>query len=139
MMNANTIALVQDSWNKVEPIQATAADLFYERLFELDPALRALFRGDMAEQKQKLMQMIGTAVHMLDRLDELVPVVQKLGSRHVDYGVEAKDYDTVGTALLDTLEKGLGDAFTGEVEAAWAEVYAVLKTTMLSAEPVSSL
>ncbi len=135
-MDSKTIELVQSSWQKVEPISMAAADLFYDKLFELDPNLRPLFRGDMMEQKDKLMKMIGTAVKMLSRLDDLVPVVQQLGSRHVDYGVKEADYDTVGRALLDTLGKGLGDEFSSDVEAAWAEVYGVLKTTMLSEEPV---
>ncbi len=135
-MDSKTIELVQSSWQKVEPISMAAADLFYDKLFELDPNLRPLFRGDMMEQKDKLMKMIGTAVKMLSRLDDLVPVVQQLGSRHVDYGVKETDYDTVGRALLDTLGKGLGDEFSSDVEAAWAEVYGVLKTTMLSEEPV---
>jgi hemoglobin-like flavoprotein len=133
-VDAKTITLVQESWAKVEPISMTAADLFYAKLFELDPGLEPLFKGDMMEQKGKLMQMIGTAVKMLNRLDELVPVVVKLGERHVEYGVVAKDYDTVGAALLDTLSKGLGDEFTPEVEQAWTEVYGVLAETMLSAD-----
>lgn len=137
-MDAKTIKLVQDSWAKVEPISMTAADLFYAKLFELDPGVEKLFKGDMTQQKGKLMQMIGTAVKMLNRLDELVPVVVRLGERHVDYGVAAKDYDTVGAALLDTLEKGLGDAFTPEVKAAWTEVYTVLAETMLSAEQATA-
>lgn len=137
-MDEKTITLVQESWAKVEPISMTAADLFYAKLFELDPSLEQLFKGDMTQQKGKLMQMIGTAVKMLNRLDELVPVVVKLGERHIDYGVEAKDYDTVGAALLDTLSKGLGDEFTPEVEQAWTEVYGVLAETMLSAESTTA-
>ena len=133
-MNTTTISRVQTSWSRVEPISTTAADLFYDKLFELDPELRNLFKGDMADQKAKLMQMIGTAVKMLDRLDELVPVLVRLGGRHVDYGVRPEHYATVGAALLDTLAKGLGDDFTPDVEAAWTEVYGVLQDTMLSAD-----
>lgn len=132
-MNATTISRVQASWSRVEPISSTAGDLFYDKLFELDPELRNLFKGDMADQKAKLMQMIGTAVKMLDRLDELDPVLVRLGGRHVDYGVRPEHYATVGAALLDTLSKGLGDDFTPDVEAAWTEVYGVLKDAMLSA------
>lgn len=131
-MNPITIERVQTSWAAIEPIQDVAADLFYDRLFELDPSLEKLFIGDMMHQKARLMQMIGTAVGMLDRLDELVPVVIALGTRHQEYGVQERDFATVGRALLDTLAKGLGDAFTSEVRQAWFEVYSVLSTTMLT-------
>jgi hemoglobin-like flavoprotein len=132
-MQAAQITLVQDSWKKVVPIRAVAAELFYAKLFELDPSLRVLFKGDMVEQGAKLMMMIGTAVAGLSRLDELVPAVQALGQRHVGYGVKDAHYDTVAAALLDTLEKGLGPAFTPEVKAAWVEVYGVLASTMKAA------
>lgn len=125
--------LVQSSFAKVEPIAATAAELFYARLFELDPSLKSLFSGDMEEQGKKLMTMLGTAVRSLNNLEGLVPVVQRLGERHVGYGVETGHYVTVGNALLDTLEKGLGDDFTPEVKEAWTVVYGVLSSTMIAA------
>ena len=132
-MNTTQIALVQASFAKVAPIAAAAAEMFYKRLFELDPTLSKLFRGDMTEQGAKLMAMIGAAVRGLDRLDTLVPVVQKLGVRHTAYGVRDQDYDTVGAALLWTLEKGLGTEFTHEVRGAWTEVYGLLAQTMKDA------
>lgn len=132
-MDANTKTLVQDSWAKVMPISEVAASLFYTKLFELDPSLESLFKGDMKEQGKKLMQMITVAVRGLDRLEEIVPAVQALGVRHVGYGVKDAHYDTVAAALLDTLGKGLGEAFTPEVKAAWVEVYTVLATTMKNA------
>lgn len=132
-MNTEQIALVQDSFGHVLPIADTAATLFYTRLFELDPALRPLFRGDMQEQGRKLMAMLRLAVNGLNRLDTLVPAVQDLGRRHVGYNVQAAHYDTVGAALLWTLAQGLGEAFTPAVEAAWTAVYTVLATTMIAA------
>src|SRR5262245_8873882 len=120
-MNSEQKVLVQESFAKVVPISETAADLFYNRLFELDPSLRPLFKGDMKEQGRKLMDMIGVAVKGLDDLDKIVPAVQALGQRHVGYGVKDKDYDTVATALLWTLEQGLGQDFTPEVKTAWTE------------------
>ena len=125
--------LVQQTWESVKPISEHAAELFYGRLFELDPSLKPLFKSDMKEQGKKLMQMIGVAVASLDKLDELVPAVEDLGRRHVDYGVVDEHYDTVGDALLWTLGQGLGDAFTDEVKAAWTEVYTVLASTMKAA------
>lgn len=126
--------LVQDSWTKVAPIADTAAALFYARLFELDPAVKPLFaNSDMKEQGKKLMQMIGVAVKGLDTLGELVPAVQALGKRHVAYGVKAEHYDTVGAALLDTLEKGLGEDFTPETKEAWTITYTTLAGVMKEA------
>src|SRR5262245_41456080 len=125
--------LVQESFATIAPIADDAAALFYRRLFEIDPALRPMFRGDMTEQRKKLMQMLPAAVKGLDRLEQLVPVVQDLGRRHAHYGVEDKHYDTVGAALLWTLEKGLGEAFTPATKEAWATVYGILATTMKEA------
>lgn len=133
-MTPQQVELVKDSWDKVVPIQDTAAGLFYTKLFELDPALQALFKGDIKEQGRRLMAMINTAVRGLDRLDEIVPAVKALGQRHVGYGVKAEDYGTVANALLWTLEQGLGPAFTDDTKAAWVEVYTVLATTMQSGE-----
>jgi len=132
-MTPEQTELVKNSWAQVVPIADKAAELFYGKLFELDPAVRSLFKGDMAEQGQKLMRMISTAVNGLDRLDAIVPAVQQLGIRHVEYGVRDKDYDTVGAALLWTLETGLGDAFTEETKEAWATVYGILADTMKTA------
>ncbi len=125
--------LVQQSFTKVVPIADQAAALFYQRLFSLDPSLQPLFRGNMEEQGRKLMKMIGTAVNGLDDLDALVPAVQDLGRRHVGYGVEDGHYDTVGAALIWTLEQGLGDAFTNPTREAWVTVYGILASTMKAA------
>jgi hemoglobin-like flavoprotein len=127
------IADVKRTWAMCLPIADTAADLFYGRLFALDPRLRPLFKPDMAEQKRQLMAMLNSAVGLLDDLPALVPVVQQLGRRHVGYGVKEKDYATVGQALLDTLERGLAEAWTPTVEEAWTAVYGVLSQTMMKA------
>ena len=132
-MTPRDIELAQDSFAKVAPIADQAAAMFYARLFELDPALKALFQGDMVEQGKRLMEMIGAAVKGLDDLESLVPVVQDLGRRHARYGVKSAHYETVGQALLETLAKALGEAFTDDVERAWATVYGVLSTTMIGA------
>jgi len=132
-MTPQQIDLVQTSFKKVVPIAGTAADLFYGRLFEIAPQVRSMFPDDLADQKKKLMAMLGTAVAGLSHLDTLVPAVQALGRRHAGYGVKAQHYAPVGSALLWTLEKGLGEAFTPEVKDAWATAYIVLSTTMMNA------
>ena len=133
MLTPEQVTLVRESWAQVVPIADTAAELFYGKLFELDPALKPMFKGDMKEQGQKLTRMIGIAVDGLDKLDEIVPAVQDLGVRHLDYGVKNSHYDTVGEALLWTLGQGLGDAFTTDVMSAWTEVYTLLAGTMKDA------
>lgn len=132
-MTPKQIELVQSTWGMVVPIKDTAAELFYAKLFETDPALKALFKGDMKEQGAKLMQMIGVAVNGLNKLDTIVPAVQQLGKRHADYGVKDGDYMTVAGALLWTLEQGLGPAFTDEAKQAWTDTYMLLATTMQQA------
>jgi hemoglobin-like flavoprotein len=133
--------LVQESFALVAPIADQAGEMFYARLFQLDPSLRALFRGDMREQSRKLMQMLAVAVHGLDDPDSIVPEVQALGRRHVGYGVRRSHFDTVAAALVWTLETGLGPRFTAEVRDAWVAVYTLLTTTMLNAmhaEPMAA-
>jgi len=132
-MTPHQIKLVQTSFAQVAPIAATAADLFYGRLFEIAPQLRPMFPEDLREQKKKLMAMLGTAVAGLAQLDTLMPAVQALGRRHGGYGVNARHYAQVGAALLWTLEQGLGEAFTPELRDAWATAYIVLSTTMIDA------
>lgn len=132
-MQNDNIELVQGSWVKVAAIAPQAAALFYSNLFALDPSLKALFHGDMEEQGKKLMQMIGTAVGKLDDMDSLVPVLQNMGKRHATYGVKNSNYDTVGAALIQTLEQGLGESFTAPVKAAWTAVYGVMTTVMRDA------
>jgi hemoglobin-like flavoprotein len=132
-MTPEQIEIVRSNWAAVEPIAPQAADLFYGKLFELDPKLRPLFKEDMAEQKEKLMDMLAVAVKGLTKLDTIVPAVRNLGMRHVDYGVTEDHYATVGEALLWTLEQGLGDQFTDDAKEAWTEVYTVLSEQMLQA------
>jgi hemoglobin-like flavoprotein len=131
-MTPTQVGLVQESWKRVLPIKDEAAQLFYRRLFELNPDLQPLFKGDMGEQRRKLMAMINVAVNNLDRIETLIPNLRELGRKHQGYGVSTRDYDTVGAALLWTLEQGLGAAFTTEVRTAWTETYGALATTMQS-------
>ncbi len=138
-MTSAEVQLVKDSFRQIVPIADQAAALFYARLFELDPALRHLFRGDMREQGRKLMTMIAVAVQSLERLDTLVPAVRQLGARHAGYGVTEDHYATVGAALLWTLEKGLGPAFTPAVREAWTTTYSLLANTMIEAQREAAL
>ncbi|MBI3898028.1 MAG: hemin receptor [Gammaproteobacteria bacterium] len=132
-MTPETVRLVQDSFSKVVPIAPQAGALFYKNLFSIDPNLKSMFKGDINAQGEKLMQLLGTAVNQLNDLDRLVPILQDLGKRHAQYGVQDSHYETVGAALLITLAQGLGDAFTAPVKNAWTDVYGVMARTMKDA------
>ena len=129
-MTPHARQLVRTSWEQLEPVGEIAAALFYGRLFELDPSLRHLFRGNLAEQGRKLMQALAMVVRGLDRLEQLVPAVEALGRRHGAYGVEDAHYETVSAALLWTLERGLGRAYTPAVRDAWSEAYWLVAEVM---------
>jgi hemoglobin-like flavoprotein len=130
-MTPDQTKAVQESFAKVAPISEQAAALFYGRLFEIAPAVKPLFRGDMAEQGRKLMATLAVVVNGLDNLAAILPAASALAKRHVQYGVQAADYTSVGEALLWTLERGLGDDWTPELAAAWATAYGVLSNYMI--------
>src|SRR6476659_10183990 len=129
-MTPQQIEIVQSSFTKLAPIAEAAAGLFYSRLFELDPDLKPLFKGDMKRQGMMLMSMIATAVRGLSNTEALVPMVRNLGRRHVGYGVKDSHYATVGQALIETLEKGLGSDFNAEMREAWVAAYSLLSSVM---------
>jgi len=132
-LSASQIDLVQSTFAKVATIADAAAALFYNRLFELDPSVRPLFAEDVTEQGRKLMATLKVAVNGLTKLETIVPVVQQLGARHQALGIQDSHYDTVGAALLWTLEQGLGDDFTPEVHDAWAATYTLVADVMKGA------
>ncbi|GAA0000610.1 globin family protein [Bradyrhizobium diazoefficiens] len=111
-MTPEQITLIQQSFAKVAPISETAAVLFYDRLFEVAPSVRAMFPEDMTEQRKKLMGMLAAVVGGLSNLDSILPAASALAKRHVAYGAKAEHYPVVGATLLWTLEKGLGEAWT---------------------------
>ena len=132
-MTPQDVEAVQSSWKSVVPIKEQAAGLFYGKLFELDPTLRPLFKGDLSEQGRKLMAMLNTVILGLTQLETIVPAAQALAKRHVGYGVKPEHYQTVGAALIWTLQQGLGPAFTPEVQGAWVRTYGALSQVMIDA------
>jgi hemoglobin-like flavoprotein len=122
--------LIRSSFAKIAPDAPAVAALFYDRLFTIDPTLKALFKGDMSEQGRKLMAMIGVAVANLDNLEAIIPAVQQLGARHAGYGVPNDSYTTVGAALLWTLEQGLAPDYTPQMAQAWTDCYATVAAVM---------
>ena len=131
-MNSAQVKLVQESFSKVVPISEAAAVIFYDRLFEVAPSVRALFPDDMSGQRKKLMMMLAAVVNGLGNLESILPAASALAKRHVDYGAKPEHYPVVGGALLWTLEKGLGEAWTPEVAAAWTAAWGTLSGYMIS-------
>jgi hemoglobin-like flavoprotein len=124
--------IVQGTFNHVKDADLLASR-FYERLFEIDPSTKPLFKGEMSVQRMKLMQTIAVVVAGLDDLNSLVPAIENLGKRHVAYGVTTEHWDSVGAALLWALEDAFGEAFTDEVRSAWATAYGLIAQTALNA------
>src|SRR5712692_11298144 len=137
-MTAEQIELVQRTWRSILPVGDTAAELFYGKLFSLDPTLKALFKNDMKDQGRNLTAMMSVAVGALSRPERITLAVRELGRRHAAYGVQPRHYEIVATALLWALEKCLGEAFTPEVRTAWTEVYGLLARTMEEAGRVAA-
>ncbi len=131
-MKPTQITLVQESFAKVAPIADQAAVIFYDRLFEVAPQVKAMFPADMTEQRRKLMAMLAAVVNGLGNLETVLPAASALANRHVTYGAKAEHYPVVGAALLWTLEKGLGDGWTPEVAEAWTDAYDWLSGFMIS-------
>ena len=137
-MTPHQIALIQESWRKVLPISDIAAELFYSRLFALEPSIKPMFKGDLKLQGRKLMTMLNTVVYGLSSFERLEHAVKQLGQRHDGYGVQPSHYATVAEALLWTLKQGLGDGFTEETELAWAAAYGKIAALMQGKQFVSA-
>jgi hemoglobin-like flavoprotein len=131
-MTPEQVALVQESFAKVAPISEAAAVMFYDRLFEVAPAVKAMFPADMTEQRKKLMGTLAVVVNGLSSLEQILPAASALATRHVAYGAKPEHYPVVGATLLWTLEQGLGEAWTADVAAAWTTAYATLSGYMIS-------
>jgi nitric oxide dioxygenase len=132
-MTPEQLQLIRSSFAKVAPIKDQAAALFYGRLFELDPSLRPLFKGDMAAQGAKLMVALGAVVASLDRLARILPAIRQLGRQHAAYGVRPDHYATVGEALIWTLQQAQGADFTPALRRAWTDAYGRLAWAMIAA------
>lgn len=139
-MSPEQIVLIRQGWGKIAPIANQAVEVFYEKLFAIDPELRALFGGtDMAAQRVKLAQALAGVIGCLECPDEIIPQLQELGRRHAVYGVKDSHYDTVGAALLATLEEGLGADWTPDTSRAWAAAYGLIAGTMTAAAAASEM
>lgn len=132
-MTPQDIALVRSSFAQLHRRKIETACLFYERLFNTTPSARALFKTDIETQAAKLMETLMVALATLNDPAGLNVLLNRLGERHIGYGVQPEHYEAVGSALLWTLETSLGNDFTAQTRAAWTELYDQMAKTMLSA------
>lgn len=130
MFSEREIELVRSTWTAVAANPDATAALFYARLFQTAPEVKALFNGDMKSQGRKLMQMIGVAVNNMARLEEIRPALRDLGARHHNYGAQPEHYPIVGAVLVATLAEALGNDFTEEAKAAWEKTYGAVALAM---------
>ena len=132
-MESRSVSLVRQSFETVAGLGEKVAEIFYGELFEIDPSLKKMFKGDMAEQRRKLLAALALVVRSLHAPEKIIEPVKALAVKHVGYGVEPVHYTYVGNALLRTLKKGLGEKFTPELREAWVEAYATLADIMKEA------
>jgi len=131
-MTPDQIDLVQASFAKVAPISEQAATIFYDRLFEQAPEVKPMFKGDMGEQRKKLMATLAVVVGGLNNLPTVLPAASALAKQHVGYGVKPSHYQAVGAALLFALSKGLGEGWTPQLATAWTAAYTTLSGYMIA-------
>jgi len=137
-MTKEDIVLVQTSWHTVAPVKRVAAELFYVKLFELDPTLQLLFGDDLQSRQEKFLQLMGATVQGLDRVDVLMPAIRELAIRHPLFGDSDERHATVAAALMWTLEKCLRRDFTLELKSAWIKTYGVLSLALKSLQTVAA-
>lgn len=129
-MDTEQVELVRSSFARIRPVSEVFSSIFYRKLFEVVPETRRMFTSDLRTQNDLFMEALSFAIASLDRMEEALPTLQPLGARHKNYGATEKHYDGMLFALLWTLEKGLGDAFTPAVRVAWINAYRTITAAM---------
>ena len=126
------VELLERSFAAVAPQGDKLVDIFYTNLFNDYPAVKPLFASvQMPEQKKKLLASLKLVVENLRRPDDLVPALEQLGSRHVDYGALEGHYPAVGATLLKSLAEVAGDLWNDELNQAWGDAYEEISNHML--------
>lgn len=132
-MNPEQIKLIKLSFAPIIGRKSEAGKIFYQRLFETAPDVKAMFKSDINAQAEKLMSTLGAMIGCLQERPAFIAMLENLGRRHVGYKVRDEHYDKVGAALLWTLEKMLGDAFTDDARKAWSNLYETAAGVMIRA------
>ncbi|MGW4929841.1 globin domain-containing protein [Agromyces sp. NPDC004153] len=126
-------AALKRTWAAAESLGDEVPLFFYSHLFLSHPELRGMFPVSMATQRDRLVGALGRIVSSVDELDEVVGFIEQLGRDHRRFEVIAAHYNAVGASLLATLKHFLGDGWTDEVAADWAEAYGLIATVMVKA------
>lgn len=132
-MTPRQIELIQETFQRAVRIGPHFTATFYRELFAMEPAAKAMFRGDMIVQGEHLMRALGHVADAIADLDSVLPALREMAVRHIAYGVEARHYPIVGTALLRTFRHELGADFSSEARAAWAAAYEAMAAAMCEA------
>jgi nitric oxide dioxygenase len=123
-------ALIAESYAWLAADIDASAELFYRYLFEKDPPIRQMFPASMTKQGRKFMDMLGSTITCLDRMDRIVPLLWQIGKRHEGYGVTDAHYALACDALLWAIEQRSPHGITQETRAAWQELYSMMARAM---------
>ena len=133
---------LENSFDLIAPRGEELVDVFYARLFETAPAVKPLFaRTDLQKQKAMLLATLVLLRKSLRDLEAIAPKLRQLGARHVAYGALPEHYPVVAEVMLASMAEVDGDAWTQDIEAAWAGALGLVATAMLegAAEAVEEL
>jgi nitric oxide dioxygenase len=131
-MKPEKLQLVLGSLSVIQPIADIITASFYKRLFEIEPAAQALFKGDMKRQGSMFITTLSLAANGLSRVEDVMPAVGTLGQRHAGYGVKPEYFQPFREAFLWALEHHLGDQFNADVKSAWTEAFDTLSEAMIA-------
>jgi len=127
-----SVERLERSFEQLKPNGERLVDVIYTRLFEKAPQVRAMFPDDLTEQRKKLLGAVALAVGSLRSLDKLVPVLEEMGARHVQYGALDAHYPVVVDAMLDAVEEVAGPIWTPELGADWKTALELISNTMIA-------
>lgn len=127
------IVSLKQSFYMIASQKDAFAHSFYQRLFSYYPEVASLFAyTEMKRQESSLMATLAAVVAGVERGDNLVPTVQKLGTKHYHYGVKPEHYPLVGSVLLETFNEYLGQDFTAQMQDAWNQAYELISEQMIA-------
>ena len=130
LVTPEELLLIEQAARVLDTCPDRFASTFYETLFELDPATRDLFPPDLTEQRGKLVDELAFLIDAARDLDTFVARAHDLGHRHVGYGVQHHDYETVGVAPPAALRACLEDEWDAAHETAWTKLYRLIADVM---------
>ena len=129
-MNSKQIALVRKTCSDVAPVADSTAEVFYQKLFQLNPALRPVFAGHLHERGRHLLETVEAAARVTDKPDLLASVMADLDNHQIASAAGDRRYEAIGAALILAFRQGLGPAFTPDARQAWIALFDYIDGTM---------